>query len=172
MAIRHIDLRECYIQPTPNRSIDHILMRKDGVIDKRMTNAPHTEIARIYYRHGANGLRNKFRKTRYRKMFKHFGRRKAVGRRMIGFFESMRHGYRRSKKYKQQYIVVLEEPFANTRYERNIPVLVPEVWSGHHRIGALIALKRYHVDVVIAKDLIPGSKSCYGKIHDLCVSGN
>ena len=84
----------------------------------------------------------------------------------IHLFDSLREGYLR-RGYEEEYIVILNDPFISTRCGlKNIFTFSPEIFIGHHRAGALVALGKYMVKVVIAKDNKPGSCQCGGKIHD------
>ena len=165
--IRDVDLRQCYIQQRPNFPIDKLLVNGDGIVDSRMTNSPHHELADLYVRRGEGKARKRFKGTRYCQMSKMMGRGNFPIK-LPGLHASLKKGYLR-KKHKWNFIVVLMEPFASSRYKRNVVHLVPEVWAGHHRAAMLLALGKTIVRVVVGKDLKPGSRKCAGKIHDLCV---
>lgn len=146
-----LDLRSLYIMQTPDRSYDHLLFRK-GKLDRRIPNSPHAELAHLYYKHGRKWLLNNYKNTRYCYMREHyFG--KPHGKmvtRCISVFDSIKTGYLRGK-YKDCYIVVLNEPFCNLRYAMGESLDVPQMFAGHHRAGALVALDIYEVPVLIAK---------------------
>ena len=161
-----IDLRTCYMQQRPNNPLNKVLMEGDKV-NSNMMNSPHYELAKRYIRRGQNNARRRFRRTRYYRMMRIFGR-KHFPEKFPGLVHSMKKGYLRRKR-KKYFIVVLMQPFAYSRYNRDVPMLVPEVWSGHHRIGILLALRKYAVQVMVAEDTQPGTCKCVGKIHDLCV---
>ena len=167
--IKVVDLRKCYMQQRPNAPIDNLLLDK-GKVNSLLSNSPHYEISCLYYKKGEKWLRKHYKETRYfTMMIKYFNKRNFYANcSLINFFESMKSGYRRGK-YKDDYISVLTVPFANSRYNRDIPNLVPEIFSGHHRAAALLALKRYEVEVIIARDMNPGLCKTNGKIHNLCV---
>ena len=161
-----IDLRTCYMQQRPNNPLDKILM-EGYKVNSNMMNSPHYELAKRYIRKGERNTRKRFKRTRYSKMVKIF-RRKGFPEKFPNLVHSMKKGYLR-RKHKRKYIMVLMEPFAYSRYNREVEMLVPEVWSGHHRIGILLALQQYVVPVMVVEDLHKGSCKCAGKIHDLCV---
>jgi hypothetical protein len=164
--IKEIDLRDTYMQRTPNRSTDYLL-----AIEKKRTHlmifSPHTEIFSLLHQFGESWIEKVFTDTRYYKMASVLGK-KDFPKKLKKIYYSIRDGYLQGK-YKEKYIVVLEEPFAKSRYLRDVEDNAPEIFSGHHRVGALLALKRYNVKVVVAVDNKPGSKYSHGKIHDVCV---
>jgi len=159
------DLRDCYIQYTPNRPIDKFLLSTFG--EPTMANSPHYEIFFLYRQNGRKWLKQNYADTQYCKMALSFGRTDYPSK-IRKLFSSMEKGYLR-KNFKHKYIVVLNEPFAKSRYCRDINNDVPEIFMGHHRAGALLALDIFHVKVVLATDAKPGTKQCYGKIHNACV---
>jgi len=167
--IKEVDLRNCYMQQRPNSSIGDLLLDK-GMVNSFIINSPHYEIACLYYKEGESWLRKHYKDTKYFTMMtKYFDKKNFyVNHTLINFFKSIKGGYRRGK-YKNSYISVLLEPFANSRYNRNVPNLVPEIFSGHHRAAALLALKIYKVKVIVATDLKTGSCKTNGKIHNLCI---
>jgi len=160
------DLRSCYMQQRPNNPFDSLLCKEDGAIDSSMPNSPHYELAELYIRRGDAKARKHFHSTRYYQMAKIIGRRSFPSK-MEYLVRSLRKGYLR-RKFKWDYIVALRTPFARSRYKRDVPILVPEIWSGHHRVGILLAMKKHVVPVVFAKDLKPGSCRSAGKVHGLC----
>jgi hypothetical protein len=162
-----MDLQSCYMQARPNKPLDNILKNENGVVDYSMLASPHTEIAKIYYEKGEKHLRKVYNETRYGVFRRKYMGKKDFPQRIIGLFNSIKKGYRR-KGHKDHYIVILMKPFAKSRYNRDIPDLVPEIWSGHHRAGAMIALGKDIVEVLIAVDANPGTNYSAGKIHDLC----
>jgi hypothetical protein len=166
VSIKKVDLRECYVQSRPNCPFD--IYFKDG--NPLMTNSPHYEIAFLFYEHGERWLKNHYKELSYYKMMKKLGRAKFPIR-VVSVCNSIRNGYLKGK-YSNEHIVLLSKPFARTRYDRDVPNLVPEVWSGHHRIGALLALGNDVVDVMMAMDVAVGSQTTNGKIHRACVKNS
>lgn len=157
-----VDLRICFWQNTPNKPVCSLFNH-----DRQMIYSPHVKIAQIYYRHGEEELRKRYKDTEYCKMKEYFGKGNKFPPRLVSLFDSLKNGYLKGK-YKEDYIVLLMQSFAISRYNRDEEDLVPEVFSGHHRIGALLALERYDAKVLIAKDAHPGDKFSEGKIHNLC----
>jgi hypothetical protein len=160
--IKDIDLRMCFMQQRPNDPMDDILT------NYLMIHSPHYEIAKMYFDFGEKHLKRHFKSTTYYQMCKRFLKKNVHIPKNVSICNAMKEGYL-SGNHKNDHVIVLLEPFAKTRYSRDVPIYVPEVWSGHHRIGALIALEQYVVPVAIAKDMKPGSRFSEGKIHKLCV---
>lgn len=159
------DLRNCYIQYTPNRPIDDFLI--SPVVGPTMLNSPHYEIFSLYRKHGRKWLKSNYNDTQYCRMALSMGR-KRFPTKIRKLYSSLKRGYLR-KGFRNNYIVILNQPFARTRYHRDVRNNVPEIFIGHHRVGALLALDIFSVKVVLARDLIPGAYQSYGKIHDACV---
>jgi len=157
-----LDLRTCYWQNTPNKPVSSLFGD-----DRSMIISPHAEIAKLYYEQGEKAVRKQYKQTDYCKMKEYFGKGTKFPSKIVTLFDSVKKGYLRGK-YKEEFIVVLMQSFAISRYGREEEDLVPEVWSGHHRVGALLALGRYNVRVLIAKDNHPGEKFSQGKIHKWC----
>tara|TARA_Y100000310_G_C20401965_1_gene677846 strand:- start:204 stop:758 length:555 start_codon:yes stop_codon:yes gene_type:complete len=168
--VKKIDLRDCYMQQRPNKPFDKLLLNEDGIVDSHMLNSPHFKIAKLYFKKGKKKTRQRYQSTHYYQMNRILGR-EGSPEKIINLTNSLRKGYLR-KGYKEDYVVVLMEPFACSRYKRDVPDLVPEVWSGHHRIGILLAMEEFCVRVVVAEDSKPRSCFCVGKIHDCCVEKN
>jgi len=166
VEIKKIDLRNCYTQYTPNRLLTDIFT-SNGILDYKMTNSPHFEIFSLYKKYGEKWLRENYQDTKYYKMFQTMDKYGKLPKKIKKLYESMKKGYLHGK-YKDKYIVLLHKPFAKTRYWHDIDNHSPEVFSGHHRIGALLALEKYVVPVVFAKDTQPGTHYSYGKIHRAC----
>jgi len=166
-CIQKIDLRSCYMQQRPNQPFNDMIMRDNGFIDLSMLNSPHLEIINLYIKHGEKWVKDNYHNTRYHKMLKLMGK-DGFPHKIFKLFKSLKKGYLR-KKYAKEYIVVLEKPFAKSRYNRDVKNLVPEIWSGHHRAAILIALCQYEVKVLIADDAAEGLCASAGKIHNLCV---
>ena len=166
-SIEEVDLRICYMQQRPNKPFDAILCDKKGIVNSSMENSPHHELARLYISEGRRQAEKKFKSTRYYKMLKIMGK-EGFPSKLDNLIKSLRKGYLR-KEFKWGYVVALQEPFAHSRYKRKVPMLAPEIWSGHHRAGILLAMKQYIVPVVFAKDMQPGSCYSAGKIHGLCI---
>jgi hypothetical protein len=161
-----VDLRSCYMQQTPNRDQSVFIFK--GEWDISMLNSPHTEICSLYYEKGKAWLKEHYLETRYFKLKKQLGKIE-FPEKLPGLCDSIKRGYL-SGDHKNDYIVVLKEPFAKSRYQRQVKNLVPEIFSGHHRVGALIASGQYNVPVMVAKDISPGLCFTNGKIHDACVN--
>ena len=80
--------------------------------------------------------------------------------------DSLKKGYLR-KGYERDRIVVLNKPFICSRYGiKDTAIPSPEIFMGHHRAGALIAMGQNLVEVIIAKDDQPMAHQCYGKLHN------
>jgi len=159
------DLRGCYIQCTPNRPIDKFLL--SPVVGPIMINSPHYEIFSLYRKNGRKWLKQNYVNTQYCKMASSLGKTD-YPLKIRKLFSSLKKGYLR-KNFKNRYIVVLNEPFAKSRYGRDVEDNVPEIFIGHHRAGALLSLDVFNVKVVLAADIMPGTCQSYGKIHDACV---
>ena len=164
--IKEIDLRDTYMQRTPNRTTQYLL-KIANKSTHLMVFSPHAEIFSMLHQFGESWVEKVFTDTRYYNMVALLGK-KEFPKKLKKIYRSIKKGYLHGK-YKDKYIVVLEEPFAKSRYLRDVKDNVPEVFSGHHRIGALLALGRYNAKVVIAVDNKPGSKYSHGKIHQACV---
>jgi hypothetical protein len=161
--IDKVDLAKCFFQYIPERPLDELF---NG--NRLMTNSPHCEIFDLYFNKGKKWLKKNYKTTKYHELMKLLQKPAGFPTKIIQLGESMKKGYLVGD-HKKDYIVVMNIPFAKSRYNRNIEMLAPEIWSGHHRAGALLALGYNSVDVIYAKDSMPGSKQCYGKIHDFCV---
>ena len=89
-----------------------------------------------------------------------------VPRKKITLFRSIKQGYLRSG-HDNNYIVLLNVPLIISRYGvKDILIKSPEVFMGHHRIGALLALGVNSARALLAEDNMPGTRQCYGGIHD------
>lgn len=157
IEFKNIDLRRTYAQYNPEYKFP----------DFSMFNSPHHELAQLYYDKGDLWLRKNFHKTKYFSWRKNLTKKELLlSKKIIFLFDSMKIGYLRNG-HKKDYIVVLNTPFIASRYNvKNMGLKTPEVFIGHHRIGALLALGETKAEVVIAKDKDPGSKKMYGKLHD------
>lgn len=167
-----MDLSTCYMQNCPNVDMQRMfrkrVRRKKIKANFFMTNSPHYHIAKMYYENGKRYTKAHLEETDYYRMCKEFLGKDSVGlKKIFSVCDSIKRGYRRSS-YKNEHIVVLMEPFARTRYLRDVRDWVPEIWSGHHRAGALLALGQNVVKVLVAEDANPGSKYCVGKVHGYC----
>lgn len=158
-----IDLRKVYFQCRPNDMLNHLYLNEDTHI----SNSPHVEIFEEYYKRGRKWLKKNYKDLRYYKFMRHLGKGEKFPKRIVNVGDSIKNGYLRNK-YKDDYIVVLKETFASTRYNRSQYNLVPEIWSGHHRAAALFALERFIVDVRVGIDVDSGSCFCDERIHELC----
>jgi hypothetical protein len=167
--IREIDLRDACMQYAPNSKMVYSFCYEDGNLDTGMLNSPHCRIAKIYFKNGSDWLKKNYKTTEYYRMCTEFFGKKDISiKKIISICESMKKGYLR-EGYEEEYPTVLEEPFAFTRYERNVPMVKYEVFTGHHRIGAMLALGMKRAKVIIGKDSKPGSCYSEGKIHKLCI---
>ena len=174
-SIEERELKSFYMQARPNHEFMNDVLGDTKSPQKRfsMINSPHFEFATLYYKNGKKWMMNNYDKTRYKTMCFNYKRKKKFPQGFICLCDSVRGGYLRDK-YSEDYIVILDESFARSRFKRSVLNLVPEVWSGHHRIGAILALNSIGissstVDVVVAKDRTPGTMRSAGKIHKLCV---
>lgn len=162
VSISTVDLRQCYIQQTPNRDMSLF----GG--EFRVSSSPHAEICKLFFEKGEKWLKKNYKSTRYHELMKMIGKKKFPVR-IVNTCKAMKKGYLR-KGYKEDYMVFLSHTFAVSRYERSdVKDLSPEVFTGHHRAGALCALGKFKVKVVIAEDIDPGSCKTNGKIHIACV---
>jgi len=171
MSIEYSDLSKIYIQNTPNRPLDLLFSQKKP--NYLLSESPHFELASLYIKNGSKWLEKNYKLTLYYKMCKYFLKKNPVNTtlKMIKICDSIKKGYLR-KGYENNYIVLLLEPFAISRYNREIEFLVPEIFSGHHRAAILLALGYKSVKVIIAEDVQKGFCESRGKIHDLCVKNN
>ncbi len=167
--IRSILLSETHIQYTPNREPFYSkFFMKNNVLDTRMIYSPHKEIADLYFKKGEKFLRNNYKNTKYYEMCCSFMDKKDISiEKIINLCKSLKRGYLRPG-YDENYIVVLEKSFAETRFNRHVPVQGYEVFMGHHRIGVLLSLNNDKQKVMIVKDMFPGTCYSYGKIQRLC----
>lgn len=156
-----LDLRSCFIFFPPNRSMDDLFFNNRMLLD-----SPHVEICNMYVKKGIEYFKKHYIETRYWDMMKRMGKT-GFPQKIINICDSVKTGYLR-KGYEESQIVILMQPFAYTRYNRDVPKRVPEIWSGHHRSAALLAIGKLMVDVIVAEDVMPGSKYSVGKVHDLC----
>lgn len=141
----------------------------DGKIDTHMIHSPHYKIFKLYFDNGSDWLKSNYKSTDYYEMCtKIFGKRDISVKKIISMCESIKKGYLR-KGYEEEYPTILEKPFAFTRYNREVPMVKYEIFTGHHRIGALLALGVKRAKVIIGEDSKPSSCYSEGKIHNLCV---
>lgn len=71
---------------------------------------------------------------------------------LINVFESiLKYGYRK-ERFEKSIIMVLTEPFENTRFGFEHSMDGYEIWSGHHRAAALAALDIENAEVLILED--------------------
>jgi len=163
--VKNIDLRETYAQCTPGRPVDSFFGDNGMMID-----SPHVEFAQLYYKHGLKWMKNNYKTTKLY-LFKSKLRKKGFAVGMVDICESIKRGYLHGK-HASDHIIVLNTPFCNSRYDlKEDGGRVPEVFAGHHRIGALLALKKFVVPVLFCIDGCPGSKFSQGKIHLACCGG-
>ena len=166
VSIKKVDLRDTYLQYLHNSKLDDLLT-VDGSIDRSMLNSPHFELAHLYYDHGKKWLMKHYKDTKYFQ-FKNnvLNRTDIVPLKKIGVFDSIRDGYPK-KGHEKDYVVLLNEPLIHTRFNvKHIPLNSLEVFIGHHRIAALLALGINEVKVIIAEDIKKGTCDIYGKLSD------
>jgi hypothetical protein len=156
------------MQYCPNSDMLNYFFMKDGILDTRMIFSPHYNIAKLYFKNGKEWLKKNYKDTDYYYMRTKFQNYNDISiEKFSSLCDSIKNGYLIGK-YKDSYPVTLEQPFAKTRYNREVPMSGYEVFSGHHRIGIILALGIIDEKVLIAEDLYPGSCYSNGKIHDLC----
>ena len=75
--------------------------------------------------------------------------------------------FKDTKYYIFQKKILKIKPYVPKKKINLLSNCVPEIFLGHHRAGALLALGIKKVDVVIAVDNEPGKCKCYGKLHNV-----
>ncbi len=132
--------------------------------------SPHVEIMRIFLKHGFDWKRLKHSRyaeeRRYRAkvgmtqwdsskyMKAHFEKRYAILRSL------RRSGYVK-KKHGNRPIMILKEPFWNSRFKWNDPLIKGlEIWNGAGRSSAFYALGKKYIPVVYVEDVAPGKMKC------------
>lgn len=166
--IREICLEDTCMQYAPNSGMLYHFCMVDGELDTRMINSPHFNIFSLYLKHGESWLKSNYKSTDYYRMcIKFLEKKDAPIKKIISLCESMKKGYLRSG-YEEEYPTILEKPFAFTRYNREVPMVKYEIFTGHHRIGAMLALEIKKAKVIIGEDMNPSSCYSEGKIHNLC----
>ena len=163
-SIKKVDLRKSYIQYLCNEVLDSILMI-DGVVDRNMLNSPHFELANLYFSNGEKWLVSNYIGTKYHKFkSKVLNREDGLPIRKLRVFDSIKQGYLK-KGNEENYIVLLNKPLIETRYGiKSLNLKSPEIFMGHHRSAALLALGINEAKVIIAEDINKGSCDFYGKI--------
>lgn len=163
--IKSIDLRTTYHQCTPARPMDEFFCNTGSMMD-----SPHLEFAQLYFKNGHSWMKKHYKKTRLHSLRKKLGKKRLpVG--MILLCDSIQRGYLHGK-HSDDHIIILDVPFCNSRYNLREHIKSPEVFAGHHRIGALLALKKFIVPVLFGVDESPGSCFSLGKIHAACGGSN
>jgi len=155
--IDKVDLSKVYFQYQPSVKYSRILI-----------DSPHVELAKLYYSKGLKWLNKNFKETKYF-IFQRdvLNTTPYLPKRKMSLFDSIKKGYL-AKEYKNDHIVILNTSFAFSRYNIDVsPDFTPELFMGHHRAGALLALGIKEVDVIIAVDDKPGECQCYGNLHDI-----
>lgn len=156
------------MQYTPNSKMLYSFCYKDGKLDTGMLNSPHYKIAKLYFENGPDWIKKNYKSTDYYRMCtKFFGKKDISIKKIISICESMKKGYLR-KGYEEEHPTILEKPFAFTRYNREVPMVKYEVFTGHHRVGVMLAIGMKKAKVIIGEDLNPSSCYSKGKIHNLC----
>lgn len=168
VSVIKVDLCNTYFQYRSDPDFVKLFTNSDGIVDISMANSPHYEFAYLYYKKSLRWLKNNFKDTKYYIFKKHILKRGSyIPLRKIHLFDSIRNGYLKGK-HKKDYIVLLDKPLIETRYKFNSETLgSPEVFMGHHRLAALLALGVTRAKVIMAKDLEAGSCNIYGKLHDI-----
>lgn len=163
--IRDIDLRTTHPQCTPSRPVNSFFGETGSMVD-----SPHAEFARLYYDHGLKWMKKNYRKTRLCLLRTKLGKQ-GFDMGMVKLCDSIKRGYLYGK-YSSEHIIVIDVPFCNSRYNLNEDNMrVPEIFSGHHRTGSLLALGKFVVPVIFCSDKFPGSCFSNGKIHSACWNG-
>lgn len=75
-------------------------------------------------------------------------------RKLINVYESIRATGYLGNNYSNNMISVLDCPFENSRFNRELHINGYEIWSGHHRASSLAALGEKVVEVVILHDTL------------------
>jgi hypothetical protein len=168
LMLKNVKLEETCMQYRPESLFYDLMRDKNGIIDLTMKNSPHREFAFLYYRKGLKWLTKNFKNTKYCQFkSKILNRDINVPMRKIRLFDSLKKGYL-SKGFEKDYIVLLERPLVETRYGvKCSEYSCPEVFMGHHRIGALLSCGVKKADVIIARDIASDSRQCFGKIHNI-----
>jgi len=166
VSIIKIDLRRTHMQYRIDDQLDELL-KVDGVVDRSMLNSPHYKLACLYFNKGREWCETNFKDTDYFKLFnKVLGRVGNVPFRKFDIFDSIKDGYLRDG-FDADHIVVLEKPLIISRYGVEDIHLDPmEIFIGHHRASALLALGRNIVDVIIVEDSEPGTCNINGKLSN------
>lgn len=165
-SIINIDLRKTHMQYFIHDEMDKLLTI-DGIIDRKMLNTPHYKLASLYYDKGRSWFDKNYKSTQYFKFVNDvLGKKKYSFVRKFNLFDSIKLGYLK-KGFEDDYIVVLKEPLIVSRYCFKDPSLKSlEIFMGHHRVAALMALKIYNVKVIMAKDVYQGSCDFNGKLSN------
>jgi hypothetical protein len=165
-----VNLEEVCVQYRPEIAFHNLMMGENGELDFSMKNSPHYEFAHLYYSKGLKWMEKNFKKTKYfifRKEILKSHHKVPIGK--IRLFDSVKDGYLK-KGFEEKYIVILERPLIETRYGiKQNKEMCSEIFLGHHRAAALLALNIKSVKVIIAKDA--NSNSCHvrGKLHDIYI---
>ncbi len=158
IEFKKVDLNSLYCQYIPEVKED----------DRKINKSPHLELSKLYYKHGVDWLERNFKNTKYYAFQKIISSGKYyVPKKKIRLFDSLKKGYLKNG-HEREHVVILNKPFAFTRYGVDISLtLSPEIFIGHHRVGALLALGEREAEVIIAKDIRPMTCQCYGKLHNI-----
>lgn len=159
-----VELNSLYVQDRPNDLFPCHIQRMPNLIY-----SPHVLAAEKIIEYGEDWFKKNWKETSYGMMMEHFGK-KNYPEKLPRLIRSIKEGYLR-KGFEDDFIVILNEPFARTRYMRldRPREFSPEILSGHHRAGILLALGKKSATVIVAQDARPGSLFSKGKIHDLCI---
>ena len=155
--------------------IDSFYSDEAGNVDKCIKNSPHFKFLNDYKKFGIESLKKDFLKTEYYNFFKGMNR---IGKKIniyspdqdivinfsdselwekalkfIELYESIKkHGYLGKKRFQCRYIIVLEEPFIESRFGIALNQTPYEIFSGHHRAACLLHLGHDFVKTLIIKD--------------------
>ncbi len=153
-GVVEVDLRECYLFQTPDKSVDHLMFSR-GNRDNKLTNSPHTELAYCYFEYGREWVVKYYQHTRYCYMREHY-LGKPVGGQPSGSmscFQSIKdYGYLGSKYSDCYILMIFDISYCNSRYGMSESNDLPQIFAGHHRAAALIALGQYIVQVMAIKN--------------------
>ena len=154
IEFKKIDLRTLFLQHRAGMDEEY----------SKLVNSPQLELAKLYYDKGTSWLIKNFKKTKYytfQKEILHIDPHMPMKK--IKLFDSVKKGYLRGA-HSRDHILILKYPFVSSRYNVHAG-FSPEIFLGHHRAGALLALGRNKADVIVAKDIKCGKRECYGKLH-------
>lgn len=141
------------------------LLLNYGSIDRNMYNSPHIDFADKYYKNGKSWTMNNFVDTKYYKFLRYVKKTDGhIPMRKISLMDSIKKGYL-MEGHEEDFIVILDMPLIETRYNiKSLGLKSPEMFMGHHRAAALMALGINKVEVIIAEDIKVGECDIKGKL--------